>query len=80
MKEKIEIHQFSKYRAMFTPKKLEDLRESNKKFIGSEIRVTCNWFHDDGVYADQWVFSDLDQQIDGWIPHEDLEILDQLPQ
>jgi hypothetical protein len=58
----MKIKSFTKYLAIFKPKKLETLKPELKQFIGKQFTFLSVFIQDEGVYQDQWCFEVVDQK------------------
>lgn len=64
---------FKKIKAKFIPKIIDTLLPENKKFIGKTLEFQYLWVVESGPYENQWAL--ISKDIPGWIPEEDLEII-----
>ena len=80
------LQQFQKVRAVFRPRRTDDLHNNSSQYIGQEFTWTAAWMiteEDGGPYVGEWAMTlayrdDGEQPVNfGWVPSGDLEINDQ---
>jgi hypothetical protein len=80
------IRQFQKVRAVFRPRRTDDLHNGSAQYVGQEFTWTAAWMiteEDGGPYVGEWAMT-LAYREDGapninfgWVPSGDLEATDQ---
>lgn len=80
-----EIEQYDKVRAIYDPKRTDDLVPGCEKWIGREGNYwLAGWIIEEGEYEGQWamaiprswLFTKNDPFPAAWVPHCDLTILE----
>lgn len=78
------MEQFDKVKAIFKPKRTDDLNQWVKLNIGDECIFQASWIIEEGEYKNQWAMSpDLsNENINNWnfawCPECDLDIIEKL--
>lgn len=69
--------QYQKVKAVFAPKRTDDLQEGLGAYVGKTFEFTAAWIIEDGPYTGQWAFTGDLQFAPEWVPECDLDIVAQ---
>lgn len=70
------MRQYKKVKAIFNPKRKDDLQEHSKNCTGNVCEFIASWIIEDGPYKGQWAMVPTTGYL-GWCPLCDLEIIEE---
>jgi len=66
------MKQYDKFRAVFKPKRIDDLNPDCKQHIGKPYEWQASWIIESGQYEGQWACMNNEPGLIGWAPECDL--------